>query len=88
MLADLSAAAARRLLIGRLGGLTVLNGGEIKGRSRDDAERFYLRQALQARPEGPNPNPTPIPTPTATPTPTPTVPPTLPLLLPLHLGHP
>ena len=52
LLSDLSAAAARRLLIGRLGGLTVLNGGEIKGRSRDDAERFYLRQALQALPEG------------------------------------
>ena len=40
------------MLIGRLSGLTVLNGGEIKGRSRDDAERFYLRQALQALPEG------------------------------------
>ena len=40
------------MLIGRLGGLTVLNGGEVKARSRDDAERFYLRQALQALPEG------------------------------------
>ena len=81
----MSAAASRRLLIGRLGGLKarrdlaatshdlaatsprsrhdlaatlplrcvqVLNGGEVKPRSRDDAERFYLRQLHSELPEG------------------------------------
>ena len=42
--APLSAALARRLLIGRLPGVRALNGSQVRIHERDDAERFYLRQ--------------------------------------------
>ena len=51
LLKDLSAAAARRMVIARVGGLTILNGGEVKSRSRDDAERFYLRAVVPELPD-------------------------------------
>jgi len=46
----MSGAAARRLVIGRVGKLRVLNGSEVRPRERDDAERFYLRQIAQDYP--------------------------------------
>lgn len=51
LLKDLPSAGARRTIIARVGGLTILNGGEVKSRSRDDAERFYLRAVVPELPE-------------------------------------
>ena len=49
---ETSGAVARRLIIGRIGRLTALNGSEVRPREREDAERFYLRQIATEYPEG------------------------------------
>lgn len=45
--ASMSGAAARRIVIARMGKLRTLNGSEVRPREREDAERFYLRQIAQ-----------------------------------------
>jgi len=52
VLSGLSAAVARRHIIARIGGLTVLNSSEVRTRERDDAERFYLRHIAENYPTG------------------------------------
>jgi len=52
LISELSGAAARRVVIARLGKLKGLNGSEVRTREREDAERFYLRQIALEYPEG------------------------------------
>jgi hypothetical protein len=52
LLSGMSGAVGRRTIVARLGKLAALNGSEVRGREREDAERFYLRQIAQEYPEG------------------------------------
>ena len=49
---EFSGMVARRMIIARVGRLSVLNGSQVRHRERDDAERFYLRHVSSDCPDG------------------------------------